>query len=401
MPLTVRQIESARPADRDYKLTDGQGLYLLVKTSGARYWNLKYRFAGKEKKLTIGVYPAVTLAQARQQRDEARRLLAGGKDPSYEKQARKQALRESVASTFRTLAEEWFTHMARRWTPRYLEDQRARIENHLFPVIGERPVTDIRPLEILNALRVIEAQGKLEALRKTRQACVQVFDYAIATGRATVNPASALSSVLLPPERQHHRALTGTQLGECMRDMEASENLMALATRLLALTAVRTGELRLATWDEFDFTRALWEIPKERMKMRRPHMVPLSRQALALLAEIKLRTAARQSHFVLPGARRSDQPRSRKCINEFLQQAGWHVFTTAHGFRHAFSTLTHDHDFSSAWIELQLAHVDKNAVRGTYNHAQYLEGRREMMQWYADYLDHLKLKGQVLTTEVC
>lgn len=132
--------------------------------------------------------------------------------------------------------------------------------------------------------------------------------------------------------------------------------------------------------------------------MRRPHMVPLSRQALALLAEIKLRTAARQSHFVLPGARRSDQPRSRKCINEFLQQAGWHTFTTAHGFRHAFSTLAHDHDFSSAWIELQLAHVDKNAVRGTYNHAQYLEGRREMMQWYADYLDHLKQQGQMFTT---
>lgn len=171
MPLTVRQIESAKPADKDYKLSDGQGLYLLVKKSGSRYWNLKYRFAGKEKKLVIGVYPDISLAQARQKRDEARKLLAEGKDPSYEKQALKFAIRESMACTFRTIAEELLTHMARRWTAGYQADQRARLENHVFPALGNRPVTGIRPMEILNVLRVIEEQGKLEALRKTRQLC--------------------------------------------------------------------------------------------------------------------------------------------------------------------------------------------------------------------------------------
>ena len=393
MPLTVRQIESAKPADRDYKLSDGQGLYLLVKKSGARYWNLKYRFASKEKKLVIGVYPDISLAQARQKRDEARKLLTEGKDPSYEKQARKHELRERIACTFCTLAEELFTHMARRWTVGYLADQRARFENHINPSLGNRPVADIRPLEILNALRVIERNGKLEALRKTRQLCSQIFDYAIATGRATINPASTLNSVVLHPEQQQRRMLSEEQLGAFMYQMKVSGNFMSLVTQILVLTAVRTGELRLATWDEIDFTNALWVIPKERMKMRRPHVVPLSHQVQMLLKDIKTITAPRNSDLVVPGVYRNNQPRSRGCINEFLQQVGWHALTTAHGFRHTFSTILHDHDFSSAWIELQLAHVDKNVMRGTYNHAQYLDGRREMMQWYADYIDSLMEKN--------
>ena len=337
----------------------------------------------------IVVYPGISLALARQKRDEARKLLAEGKDPSYEKQASKHALRESIACTFCTLAEELFTHMACRWTAGYLADQRARFENHINPMLGKRPVADIRPLEILNALRVIEKNGKLEALRKTRQLCSQIFDYAIATGRATINPASTLSSVVLHPEKQQRRMLSEEQLGAFMYQMKVSGNFMSLVTQILVLTAVRTGELRLATWDEIDFTNALWVIPKERMKMRRPHVVPLSHQTQMLLKEIKIITAPRNSELVIPGVYRDNQPRGRGCINEFLQQVGWHTFTTAHGFRHTFSTILHDHDFSSAWIELQLAHVDKNIMRGTYNHAQYLDGRREMMQWYADYIDSL------------
>lgn len=300
MPLTVRQIESAKPADKDYKLSDGQGLYLLIKKSGARYWNLKYRFAGKEKKLVIGVYPGISLALARQKRDEARKLLAEGKDPSYEKQASKHALRESIACTFCTLAEELFTHMACRWTAGYLADQRARFENHINPMLGKRPVADIRPLEILNALRVIEKNGKLEALRKTRQLCSQIFDYAIATGRATINPASTLSSVVLHPEKQQRRMLSEEQLGAFMYQMKVSGNFMSLVTQILVLTAVRTGELRLATWDEIDFTNALWVIPKERMKMRRPHVVPLSHQTQMLLKEIKIITAPRNLSWLFP-----------------------------------------------------------------------------------------------------
>ncbi|WP_447887039.1 tyrosine-type recombinase/integrase [Serratia fonticola] len=390
MPLTARQIETAKPADKDYKLTDAQGLYLLVKKSGAKYWCLKYRFAGKEKKLSIGVYPEVTLAQARSCREDARRLLAEDKDPSHEKQASKRVHHDATACTFKVIAQEWFAHKARLWTLRYLDDQVARIENNLYPAIGNRPVADLKPLEVLDCLRVIEAQGKLEALRKTRQVCVQIFDYAIATGRATSNPATTLNTVLLPPERQNNRALTDAQLAVFIHDLARSTSLMALATRLLMLTALRSSELRLGEWHEIDLDRAVWEIPKERMKMRRPHVVPLSRQALAVLHQIKTLTAVRGSSYLFPSVSRPDRPRDRKCINDFLQQRGWHDHTTAHGFRHIFSTVAHDHDFNTAWIELQLAHVDKNSIRGTYNHAQYLDSRRQMMQWYADYIDSLE-----------
>ncbi|MFZ1875372.1 MAG: site-specific integrase, partial [Chania sp.] len=187
----------------------------------------------------------------------------------------------------------------------------------------------------------------------------------------------------------NNRALAGVQFAAFMHDLTQAEKLMALATRLLILTSLRSSELRLGEWHEIDVDKALWEIPKERMKMRRPHVVPLSRQALAILAQIKTFTAARGSSYLFPSVSRPDRPRDRKCINEYLQQLGWHDHTTAHGFRHVFSTVAHDHDFNSAWIELQLAHVDKNSIRGTYNHAQYLDGRREMMQWYADYIDSL------------
>ncbi|MDK9606317.1 tyrosine-type recombinase/integrase [Lelliottia wanjuensis] len=387
MALTARQIDTAKPADKDYKLADAQGLYLLVKTSGAKYWNLKFRFGGKEKKLSIGVYPSVTLAQARSERDRARRMIAEGTDPSHAKQAKKRALRESTASTFKAIATEWFAHKARTWTARYLADQQARMENKVYPAIGHRPVSEIKPLEVLHCLREVESEGKLETLRKTRQICVQIFAWAIVTGRATSNPADYLNTALLSPARQNNRSLTAEQLPGFVRDVMQSVYFMAKGTRLLMLTGLRTGEMRLGRWDEVDFDKALWEIPKERMKKRRPHVVPLSRQALALLVELKALADATRSPFILPSALRADKPRGRRCINDFLIQTGWHEYTTAHGFRHTFSTLAHDNGFNTAWIELQLAHVDKNSIRGTYNHAQYLDDRRAMMQWYADMLD--------------
>lgn len=389
MALTARQIDTAKPADRDYKLADAAGLYLLVKKSGAKYWCLKYRFGGKEKKLSIGVYPFITLAQARAERDKARRMIADGTDPSHDKQSRKRALRESTANSFKAIATEWFAHKARQWTARYLADQVARIESHIYPSLAHRPVSEIKPLEVLGCLRAIESRGRLETLRKTRQICVQIFAYAIVTGRATSNPADYLSTALLSPERGNNRCLTAGQLPGFMRDVLQSGHLAAKATRLLMLTALRTGEMRLGRWDEVDFEKAVWEIPAERMKKRRPHIVPLSRQALALLVEIKTLTAGLNSPYILPGGPRADKPRGRRFINECLISLGWHDHTTAHGFRHTFSTLAHDEGFNTAWIELQLAHVDKNSIRGTYNHALYLDDRRSLMQWYADRLDGL------------
>ena len=390
MALTARQAETAKPAAKDYKLADAQGLYLLVKTSGSKYWQLKYRFGGKERTLSIGVYPAVTLAQARSKREEARNMLAEGKDPSYEKQAQKRAHRESTAITFKAIASEWFNHKARQWSKRYHDDQLARIENKVYPLIGQRPVAEIKPMDVLHCLKAIENEGQLEALRKTRQTCVNIFAWAIVTGRATTNPADYLNTALLPPEQGTNRHLSAAQLPGFLSDLHRAveqEHLMALATRLLLLTVLRTGELRYGTWDEIDLDNALWDIPKERMKKRRRHVVPLSHQALDTLKRVKDLTAHCRSSYIFPGFYRHDQPRDASCIREVLKKIGWNGHVTPHGLRHTFSTLVHDKGFNTAWVELQLAHVDKNSIRGTYNHALYLDDRRTMMQWYADWLD--------------
>lgn len=272
-------------------------------------------------------------------------MISEGLDPSHEKQAHKCARRERTANTFQAIASEWFAHKARTWTPRYLADQKARIEGKVYPAIGQRPLSEIKPLEMLNCLRDIERAGRLETLRKTRQICVQFFTYAIVTGRATSNPADYLNTALLSPQRGSNRCLTAEQLPAFMSDVLHSAHPMAKATRLLMLSGLRTGEL---------------------------------------LVELKALADRTGSPYILPSANRADRPRGRRCINDFLSLTGWHEHTTAHGFRHTFSTLAHDAGFNSAWIELQLAHVDKNSIRGTYNHALYLDDRRTMMQWYAD-----------------
>lgn len=348
MPLTARQIETAKPTDKDYKLTDGQGLYLLVKKSGAKYWCLKYRFAGKEKKLSIGVYPDITLSQARSRREDARRLLKEGKDPSFEKQASKQAHRENVNTTFKSVATEWLELKGRKWTENYLQDQTARMENKIYPMIGNRPIADIKPMEVLECLQRVEQDGKLETLRKTRQLCVQVFAHAINTGRALTNPAISLSSAVSSPEGSETRRISEKQLPDFVNNLHNSPRIMALATWLLLLTVLRSGELRWGRWDEIDFDKALWEIPKERMKKRRPHIVPLSTQALNTLKRLKTLTAHHNSPYILPGVANAAKPRDRRYINDFLMQIGWHEYTASHGLRHTFSTLAHDHDFNSA-----------------------------------------------------
>lgn len=394
MALTAKQIDAAKPTERDYKLSDASGLYLLVKKSGGKYWCLKYRFAGKEKKLSIGVYPDISLAQARFERDAARRLLIEGKDPSQEKQNKKQEEKVRNAGTFKAIAEEWFIHQSQKWSERHYRENKARIENHVYPAIGNRPVTDIKPMEMLSCLRSIEKSGTLQTLRKTRQTCVRIFAYAIVTGRATSNPADYLDTVLLSPLPSTNRSLAVEKMPLFINDMINNHKnpIMSLATRLLMLTALRSHELRFVRRDEIDTKNGLLEIPASRMKKRRPHVVPLSRQALVLLNTLSELTKDRNSTYLIPGSHNPQKARNRKCFNEYLQQIGWHEHMTAHGFRHIFSTVTNDHGFHTDWIELQLAHVDKNSIRGTYNHAQYLEGRREMMQWYADYLDSLAIR---------
>ncbi|HIH3400974.1 TPA: tyrosine-type recombinase/integrase [Escherichia coli] len=389
MALTARQVETAKPKDKDYKLSDERGLYLLVKTTGARYWRFKYRIAGKEKKLSFGVYPDVSLAEARTKRDDARKIISEGGDPGEKKRREKLSQKISVTNTFHALAIEWHHHKSLSWSDSYARSVLEALDKDVFPYLSNRSVTDILPLEMLEILRRIEKRGSLEKLRKVRQYCNQIFRYAIATGRATVNPASELSSTLAAPKTAHFPHLRADELPVFLRKLADYHGspVTRMATNLLILTGLRTIELRLAEWSEIDSSNALWHIPRERMKMLRPHIVPLSRQVISVLQELHGFTG--QYRLMLPGRCDVNKPMSEGCINMVLKRIGYDGRATGHGFRHTMSTILHEQGFNSAWIEMQLAHVDKNSIRGTYNHAHYLDGRRKMMQWYADYIDSL------------
>lgn len=390
MKLNARQVDTAKPKDKPYKLSDGGGLFLLVNTNGSRYWRLKYRVSGKEKLFSIGVYPAVSLADARSKRDEAKRLIAAGGDPSQEKQQEKLERKGSSENTFEQIAREWYQRRYDRWSESYRLEMMATFESDVFPYIGHRPIKDIKPLELLGVLTKLEQRGATEKMRKVRQRCGEVWRYAVITGRAEYNPAPDLASAAAPHKREHYPHLEVSEIPEFMTELNSYSGSMQvkLALKLLILTGTRPGELRQAEWSEFDFDKSLWEIPASKMKMRRPHIVPLSHQAIAILNQIKPISGRYQ--LVFPGRIQHTKPISEMTINVLIRRIGYGGRATGHGFRHTMSTILHEQGYNTAWIELQLAHVDKNSIRGTYNHAQYLEARREMLQWYADYMDTLE-----------
>ncbi|HEL9749548.1 TPA: tyrosine-type recombinase/integrase [Klebsiella pneumoniae] len=390
MKLTARQVDTSKPKDKPYKLSDGGGLYLLVNPNGSRYWRLKYRVAGKEKLLALGVYPDVTLAEARQKRADAKKVLAAGGDPGQEKQEEKQAKEQAVANSFERLAMEWHTHKSTSWSEGYAEHLLMYLKKDIFPFIGQKAITDISQVEMLNVLRKMEQRGVLDKLKKTRQACRQIFTYAIITGRAEHNPVSDLAGALKSPKQQHYPHLLVDQIPDFLRALSeySGSTITRNATRLLMLTGIRTIELRASEWVDIDFDKDIWNIPAERMKMRRPHLVPLSRQVRELLEEIHQLTG--RGKYVFPGRNDAGKPMSEASINQVIKRIGYDGKATGHGFRHTMSTILHEQGYNTAWIETQLAHVDKNSIRGTYNHAQYLDGRREMLQWYADYMQALE-----------
>lgn len=389
MKLTARQISTAKPTEKPYKLSDGGGLYLLVNPNGSRYWRMKYRYAGKEKLLSIGVYPDVTLAEARDKRTQAKRILAAGDDPSEVKQAEREAKNLAANNSFELLALEWHEHKKPNWSSGYADDIMEYLRKDIFPYIGKKAITDIKPITMLSVLKKMEERGLLDKLKKTRQACRQIFTYAIITGRAEFNPVTDLAGALKTPKQQHFPHLMPTQIGPFIHAVNtySGSKVTRIATLLLMYTSVRTIELRASEWTEFDLDNDLWQIPKERMKMRRPHLVPLSRQVKSLLLELKSITG--WGKYVFPGRNDAHKPMSEASINQVIKRIGFAGKVTGHGFRHTMSTILHEKGFNSAWIEAQLAHADRNTIRGTYNHAQYLDGRRDMLQWYADYLDEL------------
>jgi len=390
--LSDAKVRNAKPRTKPYKLTDGEGLFLVTMPSGSKYWRLRYFFAGKEKVLALGVYPEITLADARDRRAQARKVLAAGSDPAEKKKEAKRLVAFKSANTFEAVAREWLDKRKHAWAPITTEVKLGRLERLVLPKLGHRPISDITPPEVLAMLRVIEGSGTLDTARRVMQICGQVFMYAIATGRAERNPVPDLRGALKTPVVKHHAFLKASDLPLYLEKLEAYDGHLQtkLALRFLLLTFVRTTELRAAHWTEIDWDKAEWRIPAERMKMKELHIVPLSKQAIALLRELQKHSGHRKHLF--PNQHNPATFMSENTMLYALYRMGYHSRTTGHGFRSTASTILNEHDFRADVIERQLAHSERDSVRAAYNHAQYLPERRRMMQWWADYLECAGLK---------
>jgi integrase len=404
MPLTDRAIRNAKAADKPIRMFDSGGLYLEVAPSGGKWWRLKYRFDGKEKRLSLGVYPDVPLASrtekdqetdlqvttkgAREKRDEARALLAAGVDPSA---ARKTASREAAgraANSFEAVAREWYLKQVQTWVPTHANDVLRRLESNLFGEIGDKPIASITPPILLSAVRKIEQRGAHDLAHRVMQVASQVFRYGVATGRCERDPAPDLRGALTPHRAKHQAAVTPEELPALLRAIdgygEIGDPLTELALRLLALTFVRTNELIGAEWVEVDLESGIWIIPAARMKMKTEHVVPLSRQAIEALQAVRAMSGG--SRFVFAG-RNLDKPMSNNTMLFALYRLGYKGKMTGHGFRAVASTMLNEAGFRREVIERQLAHCERDEIRGAYNRAEYLPERKEMMQRWADMLD--------------
>jgi len=395
MALTDVTIRNARGKAKPYKLADSGGLYVLVKPDRAKYWRFKYRFVGKEKLLALGVYPAVRVADARAARDEAKRLLTEGRDPATVRKEEKRAVQVSTANTFEALAREWVEQKRNAWTPGHAARVLESLEDNAFPDLGFRPITEITAPELLAALRKIEARDALETASRIYQRCSAVFRYGVVTGRCERSPAADLRGALKAPKRAHHAALSAADLPEYLGKLETYQGHLQtqFALKLLALTFVRTGELRGAEWSEIDFEHAEWRIPAERMKMRAAHIVPLSRQALTVLEQLKSLTGG--GRYLFPNQHKPDACMSENTMIYALYRMGYHSRATGHGFRATASTILNEQGWKPDAIERQLAHAERNKVRAAYHRSEYLPERRKMMQAWADYLEALASGGKV------
>ena len=389
MPLTDLAIRTAKPKENAYKLTDGGGLFLWVQPSGGKWWRYQYRFAGKQKLLAIGVYPDVSLSDARERHAQARKTLAAGSDPGeVKKEAKRLAVLQSM-NTFETIAREWLESRKQVWSVGHSYKITKSLEADIFPKLGNRPIADITALEMLSVLRAVEGRGLVDTVHRLKQTSGQIFMYAIATGSAERNPVADLRGALKPLKQKHYAHLAASDLPEYLSKLESYDgNIQTqLALKLLLLTFVRTTELRGAEWTEIDMAKSEWRIPAERMKMKDQHIVPLSSQALAVLEE--LRPITGHWRYIFPNQHKPSGYMSENTMLYALYRMGYHSRTTGHGFRATASTILNEHGFPPDVIERQLAHCERNKVRAAYNHAQYLPERRKMMQWWSDYIDNV------------
>lgn len=397
--LTDIEARNAKPREKAYKITLGRGLCLMVTPTGSKYWWLRYRFAGREKTLSLGVYPQVTIKAAESAADDARALLRGGIDPSEDRRERKFALRLSVARTFGDAAEKWVEHNTPRWRPATLEKVRQYLDKDLLPPLAKRPLANITPPELGAVVERIEARKAMNVAKKTRQWLTKIFEFAIAKGLTTTNPAEHLNAVAVQaPEVRNHPHLTIDELPAFLRALDdySGSTLVKAATMLALWTANRPGVTRTLRWDEIDLDDALWTIAKGREGMKRgyTHLTPLPRQAVALLRDVHRISGTFEYVFI--GRNDPRQPMSDGAVTGMLKAMGYGGKQTAHGFRHLVSTALNERGYKPDWVERQLAHGDPDAIRDTYNKAHYLTERRKMMQDWADALDSIKAGGQVV-----
>lgn len=402
MPLTDTQIRNTKPKAAVFKLFDERGLYLQVNPSGGKLWRFKFKYANKEGLLALGSYPDVSLAQAREKRDVARSTLANGGNPAAVKQQAKQEKNEKAQNTFEKLFTEWHKNNEKRWTELYAANITHRMKQDIFPDLGHLPVTEITPQQILKTVRKIEGRGAHEVARRTLQVCGQVFRYGVITGRAERNPAADVVGALQPYEKTHYAALDAKDIPAFVKTLEKNEArlypLTRLAVKLLMLTFVRTGELIAARWDEIDLKNAQWCIPAERMKMRKPHIVPLSRQAVEALQQVQ--EVTKSKGYVFPSQIRSTKHMSNGTVLMALKRLGYHGKMTGHGFRAlAMSTIKEKLGYRHEVVDRQLAHAPKDKVDRAYDRAQFLDERKKMMQQWADYLDGCLNTGNVVQGE--
>lgn len=389
MKLTDAKLRNLSEPGRHF---DGGGLYLELTPAGGRYWRMKYRHGGKEKRLAFGVYPAVSLKEARDQATAARKLIQSGEDPGALRKAEKAKAAHEAVNTLKAVAEDWMKHQAGRWEPGTLDRIRAAFEADIFPPLGARPLASIKPGELMAAVKKIEGRGAGEMAARVLQRVKAVYRWAVTHERIETNPMLDLvpSEILKPREVQHRAAMADRDLPDFLRKLDGYEGDLQTvqALRLVLLTATRPGEVRGALWPEFDLDAALWVIPAERMKMRHEHRVPLSAQAIEVLRTMQAIT--QEGGLVFPSPTYRSKPLSENTLNSALARMGYKGSATAHGFRALFSTVANECGWNPDVIERQLAHKERNKVRAAYHRSTYLPERAKLMQWWADYLDGRK-----------
>lgn len=395
MPLTDTACKTAKPRedDKPLRLSDEKGMYLEVMPNGSKYWRLKYRFNAKEKRLALGVYPETTLKEARQKRDDARQRLANGEDPGEQRKLEKMLKQAATANKFEAIALEWHARESHEWSAAHSERVLSAMQTHIFPYIGDRPIHEIRPLELLEVLRKVESAGNIDTTKRLRQRCSAVFRLAILTGRCDSDPAAPLTDALKTQQSTPRKALMREDIPAFLEALEKYDGNVQtkLMMKLMLLTFTRVGEMAMARWEEINFDKALWTIPPEHRKLPEkskktapPHLVPLSKQALEVLRQLHAISGGREHIF--PNRNSPRRPMSPETLRRALHSMGFKGKADVHGFRSTASTILNEEGFNPDAIERQLSHIETNKVRAAYNRAEYMEERKKMMQWWAGFL---------------